>query len=82
MAPTSDSWIVPTRPVQPASAPRATAFRRSLGEGGKERPYVATPVSWDEVEAGAEDPLELDQFLFQEVLERVEEHGDLLAGLP
>jgi bifunctional non-homologous end joining protein LigD len=49
---------------------------------GKEKPYVATPVSWDEVEAGAEDPLELDQFLFQEVLERVEEHGDLLAGLP
>jgi bifunctional non-homologous end joining protein LigD len=49
---------------------------------GKEKPYVATPVSWDEVEAGAEDPLELEQYAFRAVLERVEEHGDLLAGLP
>ncbi len=35
---------------------------------GKEQPYVATPVSWDEVEAGAEDPLALEQFRFDEVL--------------
>ena len=46
---------------------------------GRETPYVATPVTWDEVEAGAEDPLGLEQFRFEEVLERVEEHGDLFA---
>ena len=48
---------------------------------GKERPYVATPITWDEVEAGAEDPVALSQFRFEEVLERVEELGDLLADL-
>ena len=32
---------------------------------------VATPVTWDEVEAGAEDPLGLEQFRYDEVLERV-----------
>ena len=46
---------------------------------GRERPTVATPVTWDEVEAGAEDPLGLEQFGFEEVLERVAEHGDLFA---
>ncbi|MQW74820.1 ATP-dependent DNA ligase [Nocardioides sp. dk4132] len=46
---------------------------------GKERPTVATPVTWDEVEAGAEDPEGLGQFLFGEVLERVAQHGDLFA---
>ena len=29
---------------------------------GRERPWVATPVGWDEVEAGAEDPMGLEQF--------------------
>ncbi|HEX6151347.1 non-homologous end-joining DNA ligase [Nocardioides sp.] len=48
---------------------------------GKDRPYVATPVSWEEVEAGAEDPLELEQMQFREVLERVADRGDLLEGL-
>nr|WP_253945545.1 non-homologous end-joining DNA ligase [Nocardioides sp. zg-DK7169] len=46
---------------------------------GKERPTVATPVTWAEVEAGAEDPEGLGQFLFTEVLDRVAEHGDLFA---
>ncbi|HEX5862544.1 MAG TPA: non-homologous end-joining DNA ligase, partial [Nocardioides sp.] len=46
---------------------------------GRERPTVATPVTWDEVSAGAEDPLGLEQFGFEEVLRRVEEHGDLFA---
>ena len=46
---------------------------------GKERPYVATPLGWDEVEEGAEDPDALEQFRFDEVLERVEEYGDLFA---
>ena len=46
---------------------------------GRERPYVAAPVSWAEVEAGAEDPLGLEQLRFEEVVERVEEHGDLFV---
>jgi bifunctional non-homologous end joining protein LigD len=44
---------------------------------GKERPYVATPVGWDEVEEGAEDPDALEQFRFDQVLTRVEDFGDL-----
>ncbi len=44
---------------------------------GRDRPMVAAPRTWDEVEAGADDPLELDHLRFEEVLERVEEQGDL-----
>jgi bifunctional non-homologous end joining protein LigD len=44
---------------------------------GKERPYVATPLGWDEVEEGAEDPDGLEQLRYEQVLERVEEYGDL-----
>lgn len=46
---------------------------------GRERPTVATPLGWDEVEAGAEDPLAIRQYDFEEVLERVETLGDLFA---
>lgn len=46
---------------------------------GRERPSVATPIGWDEVEAGADDPLGLEQFTPAQVLERVAEHGDLFA---
>lgn len=45
---------------------------------GTPRPQVATPVSWDEVAAGAEDPLGLEQFSMAQVLERIE-HGDLFG---
>jgi bifunctional non-homologous end joining protein LigD len=38
---------------------------------GRELPTVATPVTWEEVEAGAEDPLGLEQFRFEEVLDRL-----------
>ncbi len=48
---------------------------------GRDKPYVATPLAWAEVEAGAEDPVELEQFRFEQVLERVADEGDLLAGL-
>ena len=48
---------------------------------GRDQPYAAAPLSWAEVEAGAEDPVALQQLRFEEVLERVAEHGDLLAGL-
>ena len=44
---------------------------QSDGLRGRELPTVATPVTWDEVEAGAEDPLGLEQFRFEEVLERL-----------
>jgi bifunctional non-homologous end joining protein LigD len=46
---------------------------------GKEKPYVATPLGWDEVEAGAEDPDALEQLRLDQVLERVEEYGDLFS---
>jgi bifunctional non-homologous end joining protein LigD len=47
---------------------------------GRERPTVAAPVTWAEVEAGAEDPLALAQLGFEEVLDRVAEHGDLFEA--
>lgn len=46
---------------------------------GTARPQVATPITWDEVAAGAEDPLALEQFTPEQVLARVEEYGDLFA---
>ena len=42
---------------------------------GREQPWVAAPVTWDEVAAGAEDPFGLRQLRFEEVLDRVAEHG-------
>jgi bifunctional non-homologous end joining protein LigD len=47
---------------------------------GRDRPTVATPVAWGEVEEGADDPLGLEQFTPEQVLERVAEHGDLFAA--
>ncbi len=49
---------------------------------GREYPTVAAPRSWDEVEAGAEDPLALDQLHFEEVVQRMQDDGDLMARLP
>jgi bifunctional non-homologous end joining protein LigD len=46
---------------------------------GRETPYVAAPVTWDEVDEGADDPLGLEQMRFETVLERASEHGDLFA---
>lgn len=37
---------------------------------GKERPTVASPVGWDEVEEGADDPLGLEQLTLEQVLVR------------
>ena len=45
----------------------------------RSRPTVSTPVTWDEV-AGCDRPQDL-VFTSDEVLERVAEHGDLLAPL-
>jgi bifunctional non-homologous end joining protein LigD len=47
---------------------------------GKETPTVAAPRSWDEVEAGAAGK-KFEQLMFDEVLERLEADGDLLADL-
>jgi bifunctional non-homologous end joining protein LigD len=44
-------------------------------------PYVAAPRTWEEVEEGAEEPGELTQLTFTEVLGRVAEHGDIFADL-
>jgi bifunctional non-homologous end joining protein LigD len=46
---------------------------------GRETPTVAAPLRWDEVAEGADDPLALEQLRFDEVLDRVAEHGDLFA---
>lgn len=48
---------------------------------GKDRPTVATPLTWDEVETGAEKRGELEQVTFDEVLKRVEETGDVFGEL-
>lgn len=37
---------------------------------GRDLPTVAAPRTWDEIEAGAEDPLGLEQLRFEEVLDR------------
>jgi bifunctional non-homologous end joining protein LigD len=47
---------------------------------GRERPAVATPVTWAEVEEGAADPLGLEQFSPEQVLARVAERGDLFTA--
>ncbi|HPE13831.1 MAG: ATP-dependent DNA ligase [Actinobacteria bacterium] len=41
---------------------------------GKDLPYAATPVTWDEVRSGL-----TEQFLFTETMARIQEFGDLLA---
>ncbi|GAA4696588.1 non-homologous end-joining DNA ligase [Nocardioides nanhaiensis] len=46
---------------------------------GRERPRVAAPVTWEEVAAGAEDELGLEQLAPDQVLRRVAELGDLFA---
>ncbi len=46
----------------------------------RERPTVSTPVTWEEVEAALDrDDRECLVFQAAEVLERIEEHGDLFA---
>jgi bifunctional non-homologous end joining protein LigD len=47
---------------------------------GKDRPYAAAPRTWDEVEAGAEEPGALSHLTYAEVLARVAEHGDLFGS--
>lgn len=42
---------------------------------GKDLPFAATPVTWDEVRDGLKD-----QFLFTETMARLQEFGDLFEG--
>jgi bifunctional non-homologous end joining protein LigD len=46
---------------------------------GRERPTVSTPVTWDEVHA-CREPDDL-VFTAPQVLDRIDEHGDLFGGL-
>jgi bifunctional non-homologous end joining protein LigD len=48
---------------------------------GKDRPYVAAPLTWEEVEEGAEEPGALTQLTHTEVLARVDELGDVFGEL-
>jgi bifunctional non-homologous end joining protein LigD len=48
---------------------------------GRETPTCAAPRTWEEVEAGSQDPGALQQLMFDEVLERIDRDGDLLEGL-
>ena len=47
---------------------------------GRERPTAAAPLTWEEVEAGAEDELALEQLTMDQVLERVAEIGDVFEA--
>lgn len=49
---------------------------------GRELPTVAAPRTWAEVEAGAEDPLGLEQLRFEETVDRMRDLGDLASELP
>ena len=44
---------------------------------GRDRPFVAAPRTWAEIEEAAEDPLAMEQLTLGEVLARIDEHGDL-----
>ncbi len=48
---------------------------------GRAAPFVATPRTWAEVEAGAAAPGALTHATADEVLDRIERFGDLAAGI-
>jgi bifunctional non-homologous end joining protein LigD len=45
------------------------------------KPTVSTPLTWEEVEAGATGEWQVRPFTAPQVLARVDEYGDLFAGL-
>ena len=68
------SWLI-AMPITPMTmAPEKTTTVSVYSLRARERPTVSTPLSWEEVEAG--DPEAL-VFEAEDVLERVEQHGDL-----
>jgi bifunctional non-homologous end joining protein LigD len=46
---------------------------------GRDLPTVAAPRTWAEIEEGADDPLAIEHLRFEEVLERVDDEGDLFT---
>lgn len=48
---------------------------------GRDRPTVAAPRTWAEIEDGAHDPQALHQLDLQDVLERLQDDGDLFAPI-
>jgi bifunctional non-homologous end joining protein LigD len=44
---------------------------------GRDRPTVAAPRTWDEIEQGAGDVLGIEHLTMEQVLSRADEHGDL-----
>lgn len=48
---------------------------------GRDRPRVAAPRTWEEVEAGVDDPEAIAQLELEDVLARVASDGDVLAHL-
>jgi bifunctional non-homologous end joining protein LigD len=48
---------------------------------GRERPTVAAPRTWDELEEAAGSPAGLRQLEFEDVAERVRAEGDVVAGV-
>lgn len=48
---------------------------------GKAAPYAAAPRTWDEVEMGAAKAGRLGQLLMTEVVDRIDDQGDLAAAL-
>jgi len=48
---------------------------------GRPVPYVAAPRTWEEIEAGAEQPGALDHLTFTEVVDRVGRDGDIFGDL-
>ncbi|MDO5628268.1 MAG: non-homologous end-joining DNA ligase [Mobilicoccus sp.] len=61
------------------TAAKTTICPYSL-RGKSTAPYVAAPRSWEEIEEGAHDPLALEQLSPEEVRDRLERDGDLMAG--
>ncbi|MGA9747126.1 MAG: non-homologous end-joining DNA ligase [Nocardioides sp.] len=46
---------------------------------GRGKPYVAAPRTWDEIEAGADDPEEIEHLLLDQVLARIDAEGDVFG---
>ncbi len=62
-----------------AEHPKRVVWTMSLSLRGRDRPYVAAPRTWDEIEEGAEEGL--GQLEMDDVLARVDDEGDVFGDL-